>query len=167
MVGKGIFCGKIREGGPDRAIIGIDEATGLFLANQLSMAAQDDRVIRVSSGQKLSGPGWQVFAHKGFWKRCVKGGRWLQLICARWLGYWEATTINMPAYGACRALGIAPKAIERAMQVSRSRASISVGKEIGGIRFVNDSKATNAASALNALHALKYRWVRRSRKSRV
>ncbi|MDA0852706.1 MAG: Mur ligase family protein, partial [Proteobacteria bacterium] len=72
----GYFAAKRRlfiEGGPDRAIIGIDETAGLFLANQLSMAAQDDRVIRVSSGQKLSGPGWQVFARKGFLAEMRKG----------------------------------------------------------------------------------------------
>ncbi|MCY5377620.1 Mur ligase family protein, partial [Salmonella enterica subsp. enterica serovar 1,4,[5],12:i:-] len=64
----GYFAAKRRlfaEGGPDRAVIGIDEIEGLYLANQLSMGPADDRVIRVSSGQKLDGGAWSVFARKG------------------------------------------------------------------------------------------------------
>ncbi len=33
---------------------------------QLSEAPEDRRVIRISSGQKLEGFGWSVFARKGF-----------------------------------------------------------------------------------------------------
>ena len=52
----GYFAAKRRlfsEGGPDRAVIGVDEVEGRFLANQMSEGPQDDRVIRISSGQKL------------------------------------------------------------------------------------------------------------------
>jgi UDP-N-acetylmuramoylalanine--D-glutamate ligase len=65
----GYFAAKRRlfaEGGPDRAIIGVDEAEGRFLAGQLSEGAADDRVIRVSVDRKLAGLGWNVFARKGF-----------------------------------------------------------------------------------------------------
>ncbi|MCX8508408.1 MAG: Mur ligase family protein, partial [Rhodobacteraceae bacterium] len=65
----GYFAAKRRlftEGGPDRAVIGVDEREGELLANQLAAGAGDDRVIRVSSGQKLEGAGWTVFARKGF-----------------------------------------------------------------------------------------------------
>ena len=63
----GYFAAKRRlfsEGGPDRAVIGVDEVEGQYLANQLGEGAADDRVIRMSVAQKLSGPGWQVFAKK-------------------------------------------------------------------------------------------------------
>ena len=56
----GYFAAKRRlfaEGGPDRAVIGVDEAEGMFLAGQLSEGAADDRVIRVSVAEKLTGPG--------------------------------------------------------------------------------------------------------------
>lgn len=56
----GYFAAKRRlfaEGGPDRAVIGVDEPEGGYLANQLSEGAGDDRVIRISSGQKLTGNG--------------------------------------------------------------------------------------------------------------
>ena len=112
----GYFAAKRRlfiEGGPDRAIIGIDETAGLFLANQLSMAAQDDRVIRVSSGQKLSGPGWQVFARKGFLAEMRKGRQVASIDLRAMVGLPGSHNHQnaCAAYGACRALGIAPKAV--------------------------------------------------------
>ena len=117
----GYFAAKRRlfvEGGPD-AIIGIDETAGLFLANQLSMAAQDDRVIRVSSGQKLS-VGLAGFCPQGILAEMRKGRQVASIDLRTWLS-WEATTIKMPvAYGVCRALGIAPKAIEKGCKVSRA-----------------------------------------------
>ncbi|WP_410219305.1 Mur ligase family protein, partial [Paracoccus sp. (in: a-proteobacteria)] len=51
----GYFAAKRRlfaEGGPDRAVVGVDEVEGLYLANQLSMGPADDRVIRISAAQK-------------------------------------------------------------------------------------------------------------------
>ena len=60
----GYFAAKRRlfaEGGPDRAVIGVDEVEGQYMANQL-LEGDDGRVIRVSSGSKLSGDGWNVFA---------------------------------------------------------------------------------------------------------
>ena len=44
----GYFAAKRRlfaEGGPDRAVIGVDEVEGRYLANQLSLGPTDDRVI--------------------------------------------------------------------------------------------------------------------------
>ena len=64
----GYFAAKRRlfaEGGPDRAVIGVDEVEGMFLAGQMQMGPADDRVIRVSSGQKLDQAAWSVFARKG------------------------------------------------------------------------------------------------------
>jgi len=72
----GYFAAKRRlliEGGPDRAIIGVDEDEGRFLANQMSGGQGDDRVIRISSGQKLDQSGWTVFARKGFLSEYRKG----------------------------------------------------------------------------------------------
>ena len=151
------------EGGPDRAIIGVDQTAGVFLANQLSTAPQDDRVIRISSGQKLSGPGWYVFARKGFLAEMRKG-RQVASVDLRALAGLRGTHNHQnacAAYGACRALGIAPKAIENALQsfAGLTHRSQVVG-EVDGVRFINDSKATNVASALSALHAFEnIRWI--------
>ena len=51
----GYFAAKRRrfaEGGPDRAVIGVDEAEGRALAGQLAEAPGDDRVMRVSVVRK-------------------------------------------------------------------------------------------------------------------
>jgi len=52
----GYFAAKRRlfaEGGPDRAVIGIDEVEGRYLANQMSENLSDDRVLRVSPSERL------------------------------------------------------------------------------------------------------------------
>ena len=72
----GYFAAKRRlfaEGGPDRAIIGVDEPQGRFLVGQLSEARGDDRVMHVSATTKLDGPGWNVFVRKGFLSEYRKG----------------------------------------------------------------------------------------------
>jgi UDP-N-acetylmuramoylalanine--D-glutamate ligase len=72
----GYFAAKRRlfaEGGPDRAVIGVDENEGAYLAGQMSEAAADDRVIRVSVDRKLTGLGWQAFARKGLLSEYRKG----------------------------------------------------------------------------------------------
>ncbi|MFN3282262.1 MAG: glutamate ligase domain-containing protein, partial [Tabrizicola sp.] len=65
------------------------------------------------------------------------------------------------AYAACRSLGIAPKLIEGALHsfAGLPHRSQLVG-ERAGVRFVNDSKATNVDSAAKALQAFpRIRWI--------
>ena len=162
----GYFAAKRRlfaEGGPDRAVIGVDEVEGRFLANQLAMGPQDDRVIRISSGQKLEGFGWSVFARKGFlaeWRR----GKQVAAIDLRAVPGLPGAHNHQnacAAYAACRSLGIAPKLIEGAFQsfAGLPHRSQLVG-ERAGVRFVNDSKATNVDSAAKALQAFpRIRWI--------
>ena len=162
----GYFAAKRRlfaEGGPDRAIVGIDENEGLYLANQLSHGPTDDRVIRISTERKLTGPGWHVFARKGFLSEYRK---------TRQAGAIDLRTIQgLPgahnhqnacaAYAACRALGLAPRLIEQAFQsfagLPHRSQTIAVHNDV---RYVNDSKATNVDSAKKALQAFKnIRWI--------
>ncbi|WP_223422912.1 UDP-N-acetylmuramoyl-L-alanine--D-glutamate ligase [Tateyamaria pelophila] len=155
----GYFAAKRRlfaEGGPDRAVIGVDEDEGRFLAGQLSEGPTDDRVIRVSVEQKLTGPGWQVFARKGYLSEYRKG-RQVASIDLRDIGGLPGAHNHQnacSAYAAARAVGIAPKVIEAAF---RSFAGLphrsQLIAEAGGVRFVNDSKATNVDSAAKALAA--------------
>lgn len=162
----GYFAAKRRlfaEGGPDRAIIGVDEPEGQYLANQLAEAAADDRVIRVSAGQKLSGPGWDVTARKGFLAEWRKGRQVAAIDLRAMQGLPGAHNHQnaCAAYAACRALGLAPRQIEAALATypglpHRSQ-TIAVA---GGVRYVNDSKATNVDSALKALQAFtNIRWI--------
>jgi UDP-N-acetylmuramoylalanine--D-glutamate ligase len=162
----GYFAAKARLfalGGPDRAVIGVDEVEGRFLAGQLAQGPQDDRVIRVSSGQKLEGFGWSVFARKGFLAEWRKGRQVASIDLREVKGLPGAHNHQnaCAAYAACRTLGIAPKLIEGALHsfAGLPHRSQLVG-ERAGVRFVNDSKATNVDSAAKALQAFpKIRWI--------
>jgi len=153
----GYFAAKRRlfaEGGPDRAIIGVDETEGSYLAGQLSEGPSDDRVIRVSVTRKLTGPGWQVFARKGYLSEYRKG---------RQVGSIDLRSIaGLPgahnhqnacaAYAVARTLGLAPRVIEAALHSYPGLPHRSqIIAEAGGVSYVNDSKATNADAAVRAI----------------
>ncbi|MEO0401348.1 MAG: UDP-N-acetylmuramoyl-L-alanine--D-glutamate ligase [Pseudomonadota bacterium] len=162
----GYFAAKRRlfaEGGPDRAIIGVDEQEGQFLAGQLSEGPTDDRVIRVSVDAKLTGPGWHVFARKGFLAETRKG-RQVASIDLRGIGGLPGAHNHQnacAAYAAARAVGVAPKVVEAAMHSFAGLPHRSqLIAEASGVRFVNDSKATNVDSAAKALAAFSnIRWI--------
>lgn len=162
----GYFAAKRRlfaEGGPDRAIIGVDEPEGQFLAGQLSEGRGDDRVISISSGQKLSGPGWHVFARKGFLSE-YRNGRQAGSIDLRGITGLPGAHNHQnacAAYAACRTLGFAPRVIEAAFHSFAGLPHRSqIIAQAGGVTYVNDSKATNVDSAAKALSAFKnIRWI--------
>ena len=151
------------EGGPDRAIIGVDEIEGQFLANQLSKARMDDRVIRISAGQKLDGPGWYVFARKGFLSEYRKTRQVASIDLRNIAGLPGAHNHQnaCAAYGALRTLGLAPRVIEEGFKSFAGLAHRSqFVREINGVRYINDSKATNIDAAAKALAAFKnIRWI--------
>jgi UDP-N-acetylmuramoylalanine--D-glutamate ligase len=162
----GYFAAKRRlfaEGGPDRAVIGVDEKEGRYLANQLSVSAEDDRVIRISSGQKLTGPGWQVFVRKGFLAEWRKGRQVASIDLRDIAGLPGAHNHQnaCAAYAAARALGLGPRQIEAAFKTFAGLPHRSqVIAEADGVRYVNDSKATNVDSACKALQAFSnIRWI--------
>lgn len=162
----GYFAAKRRlfaEGGPDRAVIGIDEAEGLYLAGQLATAPSDDRVIRVSAGQKLDRAAWSVFVRKGFLAEYRKG-RQVASIDLRGISGLPGAHNHQnacAAYAACRAVGLAPREIEAAFYSFAGLPHRSqLVAEIDGVRYVNDSKATNVDSAAKALQAFeRIRWI--------
>lgn len=162
----GYFAAKRRlfaEGGPDRAVIGVDEAEGRFLAGQLAEAPEDDRVIRVSVKAKLDGFGWSVFARKGFLSEYRKG-RQVDAIDLRGIRGLPGAHNHQnacAAYAAARALGLAPKMIAQAFESFEGLPHRSqVVGERDGVLFVNDSKATNVDSAAQALMAFeRIRWI--------
>jgi UDP-N-acetylmuramoylalanine--D-glutamate ligase len=162
----GYFAAKARlftQGGPDRAIVSVDEAEGRHLAMALGQGPGDDRVIRVSAGQRLEAFGWSVFARKGFlseWRR----GRQVAAIDLREMKGLPGAHNHQnacAAYAAARTLGLGPKDIEQALHDFAGLPHRSqLVREIGGVRFVNDSKATNVDSAAKALQAFpKIRWI--------
>lgn len=162
----GYFAAKRRlfaEGGPDRAVIGVDEDEGRYLANQLVESFADDRVIRVSSGRKLDQGGWTVFAKKGFLSEYRKGRQVASVDLRGIKGLPGAHNHQnaCAAFAACRTLGLGPKVIEAAMHTYPGLPHRSqVVADVGGVTYVNDSKATNVDSAAKALAAFpKVRWV--------
>lgn len=162
----GYFAAKRRlfaEGGPDRAIIGVDETEGACLAGQLTFGPADDRVIRISSGQKLDGFGWSVFARKGFLTEWRKGRQIASVDLRQITGLPGAHNHQnaTAAWAACRALGLGPRDIEPALHSFAGLPHRSqLVREINGVRYVNDSKATNVDSAVQALRAFpKIRWI--------
>ena len=162
----GYFAAKRRlfaEGGPDRAVIGVDEVEGLYLADQMGEGPDDDRVIRISTERKLDGAGWSVFARKGFLSEYRRGkpvGS-IDLRAIKGLPGAHNHQNACAAYSVARTLGLAPRMIEGALHSFEGlpHRSQLVG-ERNGVRFVNDSKATNVDSAAKALQAFpKIRWI--------
>ncbi len=162
----GYFAAKRRlfaEGGPDRAIIGVDEVEGQYMANQLVDSFADARLIRISSGQKLKGAGWNIYAHKGFLSEWRKGRQAGSIDLREIVGLPGAHNHQnaCAAYAACRAIGTSPKLIAEALHSFKGlpHRSQIVGEK-DGVRFVNDSKATNVDAAAKALQAFKsIRWI--------
>jgi UDP-N-acetylmuramoylalanine--D-glutamate ligase len=162
----GYFAAKRRlfaEGAPDRAIVGVDEAEGAYLANQIAESAEDLRLIRISARHRLGGPGWSVAARKGFLAE-TRAGRQVASLDLRPLAGLPGAHNHQnaaAAWGALRALGLGPRDIAAGFAgfAGLPHRSQTVA-EIGGVRFVNDSKATNADSAAQALRAFpRIRWI--------
>ena len=162
----GYFAAKRRlfaEGGPDRAVIGVDEPEGRYLAGQLAEAPEDMRVIRIASGQRLAGPGWNVFARKGHLAE-FRRGRQVASVDLRPLAGLPGAHNHQnacAAWAVARTLGLAPRMIAQALESFTGLPHRSqLVAEAGGVRFVNDSKATNAEAAAHALRAFdRIRWI--------
>ncbi len=162
----GYFAAKRRlfaEGGPDRAVIGVDEIEGQYLANQLSEGPGDDRVIRVVSGRKPGGAGWEVGARKGFLSEWRKGRQLgaIDLRAIRGLPGAHNHQNACAAYAVARALGLGPRMIEKAFASFAGLPHRSqIVAEANGVTYVNDSKATNVDAAAKALGAFpRIRWI--------
>ena len=116
----------------------------------MSEGAADDRVIRISATAKLDGPGWNVFARKGFLAEYRKGRQIASIDLRPMPGLPGAHNHQnaCAAYAVLRTLGHAPKAIEEAFAsfTGLPHRSQLVGEK-DGVRFVNDSKATNPDAA--------------------
>ena len=161
----GYFAAKRRlfaEGGPDRAVIGVDEDEGRFLANQMAEAPGDDRVIRIST-DKLSGAGWTVTARKG-WLAEHRKGRQIASVDLRDIAGLPGRHNHQnacAAWAAARALGLGPRDIEAGLRSYPGLPHRSQRlAEIDGVAFVNDSKATNVDAAAQALAAFpRIRWI--------
>jgi UDP-N-acetylmuramoylalanine--D-glutamate ligase len=163
----GYFAAKQRLfslGGPEHAVIGVDEIEGRFLANQIREDAETGApVIEIASGRKPQGEGWSIAARKGYLAEWRKG-RQVASIDLRGMAALQGAhnwQNACAAFAACRALGLAPRLIEAGFHSFRGlpHRMERVG-ERRGVLYVNDSKATNADAAAKALASYdRIRWI--------
>lgn len=163
----GYFAAKRRlftQGGPERSIIGVDEPEGRFLANVMrEQAGTGNPVIAVSVTLRLGGPGWSVFARKGFLAEW-RAGRQMASVDLRGIGSLPGAHNHQnacAAYAAARSLGLAPRQIEAGLAsypgLAHRCQTVATHR---GVRIVNDSKATNAGAAAKALASFeRIRWI--------
>ncbi len=162
----GYFAAKRRlfaEGSPDYAIIGVDEVEGQYLASQFADTVNDECVIRVASRQKLKGNGWQVTSKKGFLSERRKGRQVasIDLRNVQSLAGEHNHQNACSAYAVLRSLNVSPRIIEEGLGSFLGLAHRGqLVREINGVQFVNDSKATNVDATAKALGTFKnIRWI--------
>lgn len=136
----------------DWAVIGVDDGWGRSLCTRLT--AQGARCVApISAGMALSrgvyGIGGQVFDGLG-----ARQGGVIRLSEAPALpGAHNAQNIAA-AYAACRGLGLTAEQIAAGVRSFPGLAHrLERAGEVAGVRFINDSKATNADAAAQALAA--------------
>ena len=157
----GYFAAKRRlfeRGAPERAVVGVDDPFGRFLAGSLGALA-----LPVAATRRLKGAEHAVFMaghHLSEWR----AGRQLSALDLR-----DAPALMgahnhqnaCAAFAAARALGLGPTAIAAgfASFPGLAHRMERVG-HAGGVLCVNDSKATNAEAAGQALAAFEtVRWI--------
>ncbi len=163
----GYFAAKSRlftMGGPDRCIIGVDEIEGLFLSNVIrENLLSAEPVILFSVDSSLKGSNWTIFYRKGFLVEWRKGRQIASIDLREKFNLFGRHNYQnvCAAYACCRSLGLSPKKIGTALDTFkglRHRAEILGRKK--GVLFVNDSKATNSASAFQSLKNFKnIHWI--------
>jgi len=132
------------------AIIGVDDALSRAVADRVA-AAHTRRLIRISGEQALDRG---IFVQNGQLIDALDGPAQsvLDLTAIKTLPGSHNAQNAAAAYAICRALGLSPQqaALGMASFPGLAHRQELVG-EIDGIRFVNDSKATNADAAARAL----------------
>jgi len=149
----GYFAAKKRlfQSGP-KSVVGVDEPEGRALISALDGIAET--VLPISSANSLKNEKWSVFLRK---KHLVehRGGKQVASFDLR-----EAPALRgahnaqnaAAAFAACRLIGLGPRQIEPGLRsfpgLAHRLEQIAV---VDGVRYVNDSKATNADAAEKAL----------------
>ena len=156
----GYFAAKKRlfeKANADRFIIGVDDAEGRYLANQIRQDAhQGNPVTAIATSRPLRGSGWSVFAQQDQLIEFFEGKELQQLALADLpaLRGRHNQQNACAAYAACRALEVTASQIEAGLKsFSGLRHRMETVGQLGVISFVNDSKATNVESAAKALGA--------------
>ena len=136
----------------DYAIVGVDDLQSQALSMTLSAKA-DARVIQVSSGYAL-GRGISAVRGKLYDSLLGKAMPVGDLSDAQALPGRHNHQNAAAAYAACRVLGVEPNTIIEAIKSFPGLPHrLEMIAKVDGVQFVNDSKATNAQAAEQALKA--------------
>jgi UDP-N-acetylmuramoylalanine--D-glutamate ligase len=143
----------------DWAIVGVDDDWGMALCTRLN-AANGRVVVPISSGQAL---GKGVCALGSMLWDNLDGRSYMaaDLSLARALPGSHNAQNAAAAYAAARAMGVSSDGITKAlMSFPGLEHRLQEIAQIGAVRFFNDSKATNADAAAQALGAFpSLRWI--------
>jgi UDP-N-acetylmuramoylalanine--D-glutamate ligase len=143
----------------DTAIVGVDDPWGEALATRM-IAAGGRKVVPVSSGQSLS-TGVFALGEALYDTTDSRGQSVVRLSDAQALPGAHNGQNAAAAWACARALGLEPEAVAAAIRSfpGLSHRLQKVG-QLGPVSFFNDSKATNAEAAAQALSAFpQLRWI--------
>ena len=143
----------------DWAIVGVDDEWGMALCTRLN-AANSRVVVPISSGQAL-GKGVCALGSMLWDNLDGRSHMAADLSLARALPGAHNAQNAAAAYATARALGISPEGIAKALtSFPGLEHRLQEVAHVGHIRFFNDSKATNADAAAQALGAFpRLRWI--------
>ena len=136
-----------RQTAEDTAVIAVDDEYTREVASGQRSAASKVKVVRVSAQSEMA----DIYVKNGELIDPLAAGRWPLTAISTLTGKhnWQNAAV---AYAVCRACGVAPEVIYKAMQsFSGLRHRLQLAATIGNVRFINDSKATNADATANAL----------------
>jgi len=149
----------LNQGKGDTAVIGVDDAYGQQICTEITAANR--RTIWPISARKAIGRG--VYALQGRLYDATEGRvvELADLTTARSLPGRHNWQNAAAAYAAARALGIsAEDAVQGLMTFPGLAHRMETIGAIGNVRFVNDSKATNADAARQAMSAYpRFHWI--------
>ncbi len=149
----------LNQGKGDTAIVGVDDAWGQNICTEL-LARNGRTIIPISSGRAM---GRGLYALQGMLYDAT-GERAVEvadLIRAKSLPGRHNWQNAAAAYAAATALGVSPKdAADALMSFPGLAHRMENVGAVGRVRFVNDSKATNADAARQAMSAIpKFYWI--------
>jgi len=149
----------LNQGKGDTAVIGVDDSWGARICTEIT-AANRRTIVPISASKAMSRG---VYALDGLLYDAT-GDRALEIADlkrARSLPGRHNWQNAAAAYAAARALGIAPEeAGEHLMSFPGLAHRMETVSQLGRVRFVNDSKATNADAARQAMSSYpKFYWI--------
>jgi UDP-N-acetylmuramoylalanine--D-glutamate ligase len=149
----------LNQGKGDTAIVGVDDAWGQNICTEL-LARNGRTIIPISSGRAM---GRGLYALQGMLYDAT-GERAVEvadLIRAKSLPGRHNWQNAAAAYAAATALGVSPKdAADALMSFPGLAHRMENVGSVGRVRFVNDSKATNADAARQAMSAIpRFYWI--------